>query len=45
MKRLARRPQEFDKRFRELIETAAPALGYTKEQPLSNELLFEWKSS
>ncbi len=32
----------FDKRFRQLIETAAPAIDLTKDQPLSNELLFEW---
>jgi hypothetical protein len=45
LRQMADSQEEFDKRFRELIETAAPALDYTKEQPLSNELLFEWKSS
>jgi hypothetical protein len=36
---------EFDKDFRRLIETAAPALDLGQEQPLSNELLFEWQGS
>ena len=34
---------EFDKTFRQVIETAAPAIDLTEEQPLSNELLFEWR--
>jgi len=34
----------FDKRFRQLIETAAPAIDLTKDQPLSNELLFAWRA-
>jgi hypothetical protein len=33
---------EVDKRFKELIEDAAPALDLSQENPLSNELLFEW---
>ncbi len=37
---------EFDKNFRRLIETAAPAIDLgQEEQPLSNELLFEWQES
>lgn len=36
---------EFDKDFRRLIETAAPAVDFGQEQPLSNELLFEWQGS
>ncbi len=34
---------EFDKRFRQFIESVAPALDFAKEQPLSNELPFTWQ--
>jgi len=34
---------EFDKQFRELIESAAPAIDLAKDNPLSNELLFQWQ--
>jgi hypothetical protein len=33
---------EVDQKFRELVENAAPAIDLSKENPLSNELLFEW---
>ena len=33
----------FDKDFRRLIETAAPAMDLGHKQPLSSELLFEWQ--
>ena len=42
LREMADSQDEFDKRFRQLIETAAPAIDLTKAQPLSNELLFEW---
>jgi hypothetical protein len=32
-----------DQKFRQVIESAAPALDLSKENPLSNELLFEWQ--
>jgi hypothetical protein len=35
----------FGKRFKQLIQTAAPALDLSGEQPLSNELLFSWHPS
>jgi hypothetical protein len=33
---------EFDKRFKQVVENAAPALDLSQENPLSNELLFDW---
>jgi hypothetical protein len=30
-----------DQRFRQLVENAAPAIDFSKENPLSNELLFD----
>lgn len=44
LREMADSQDEFDKRFRQLIEIAAPAIDFTKEQPLSNELLFEWSA-
>ncbi len=43
LREIADSQDEFDKRFRQLIESAAPALDLSKENPLSNELLFEWQ--
>ena len=43
LREIADSQEEFDKRFRELIETAAPAVDLSKEQPLSNDLLFAWQ--
>jgi hypothetical protein len=34
---------EFDEEFRQMIENAAPAVDFSKENPLSTELLFEWQ--
>jgi hypothetical protein len=42
LREIADSQDEFDKKFRQLIETAAPAIDLTKTDPLSNELLFEW---
>jgi hypothetical protein len=36
---------EFDKQFKELIRTAAPAIDLSSEKPLPNELLFSWQVS
>jgi len=44
LREIAESQDEFDSRFRQMIETAAPAIDLTKEQPLSNELLFTWQS-
>jgi hypothetical protein len=44
LREMAASQDEFDKQFRQMIETAAPALDLTKEQPLSNELLFGWQA-
>jgi hypothetical protein len=45
LREMADSQDEFDKDFRRLIETAAPAVDFGQEQPLSNELLFEWQGS
>jgi hypothetical protein len=42
-RQIADSQEEFDKQFKKLIESAAPAVDLSKEQPLSNELLFEWQ--
>ncbi len=41
LREIANSQDEFDKRFKELIENAAPALDLSQDAPLSNELLFE----
>src|SRR5215212_4578002 len=43
LRQMAEAQDEFDKQFRELIESAAPAIDLTKDNPLSNELLFQWQ--
>ena len=45
LREIADSQDEFDKDFRRLIETAAPAVDFGQKQPLSNELLFEWQAS
>lgn len=42
MRAIADSQDEFVKRFRNLIMSAAPALDFSEEQPLSSELLFSW---
>ena len=42
LREIANSQDEVDKKFREVIENAAPAIDLSKEDPLSNELLFEW---
>jgi hypothetical protein len=44
LRQIADSQDAFDKRFKQLIQTAAPALDLTEENPLSNELLFSWQS-
>jgi hypothetical protein len=44
LREIANSQDEFVKRFRDLILTSAPALDFSEEQPLPNELLFEWPS-
>lgn len=45
LREIADSQDEFDKRFIELIRTAAPGINLSDEQPLSNELLFTWQAS
>jgi len=42
LREIADSQDEVDRRFKELIENAAPALDLSEENPLSNELLFEF---
>ena len=42
LREIAHSQDEIDKRFKQVLETAAPALDLSQENPLSNELLFEW---
>jgi hypothetical protein len=42
LREIADSQDEFDKRFKQIIENAAPALDLSQENPLSNELLFEF---
>ena len=42
LREIANSQDEVDKRFKELIENAAPALDLSQDNPLSNELLFEF---
>src|SRR5215203_3704204 len=44
LREIADSQDEFDKRFRELIGSAAPAIDLGKEEPLSSELLFSWQA-
>ncbi len=43
LREMASSQDEVDKKFRQLIENAAPAIDISKENPLSNELLFQWQ--
>jgi hypothetical protein len=45
LREMANSQDEFDSRFRQFIENAAPAIDPSQQQPLSNELLFEWPRS
>jgi hypothetical protein len=42
LREIASAQDEVDQRFRQLVEDAAPAIDLSQENPLSNELLFEW---
>src|SRR5215210_8596985 len=43
LREMASAQDEVDKKFRQVVENAAPAIDLSKENPLSNELLFEWQ--
>ena len=42
LREIANSPDEVDKRFKQVVENAAPALDLSQENPLSNRLLFQW---
>ncbi len=44
LREMAESQDQFDSQFKHLIETAAPALNFSDQQPLPNELLFEWSA-
>lgn len=43
LREIANSQDEVDKRFRQVVENAAPAIDFSKKNPLSHELLFEWQ--
>jgi hypothetical protein len=43
LREIANAQDEVDKQFRQVVENAAPAIDLSKENPFSNELLFEWR--
>ena len=43
LREIAASQDEVDQKFRRVVENAAPAIDLSKENPLSNELLFEWQ--
>ena len=43
LREIANSQDEVDKRFKQVVENAATALDLSQENPLSNELLFEWQ--
>ena len=43
LREIADSQDEIDKRFKQVVESAAPALDLSQENPLSNDLLFEWQ--
>ena len=42
LRQIADSQEAFDTQFKQLIESAAPAINLSEEQPLSHELLFTW---
>jgi hypothetical protein len=43
LREMADSQDEVDKKFRQVVENAVPAVVFSKENPLSDELLFEWR--
>jgi hypothetical protein len=43
LREMAKSQDEIDKKLRQVVENAAPAIDLSKENPFSNELLFEWQ--
>ena len=44
LREMADSQDEVDNVLKQFIETTAPAIDFTKEQPLSNELILEWSA-
>jgi hypothetical protein len=44
LREIAASQDQFDSRFRQFIQSSAPAIDLASEQPLSNSLLFEWQA-
>jgi hypothetical protein len=43
LREMANSQDEVDQKFRQVVENAAPAIDLSKENPFSNDLLFEWQ--
>ena len=44
LREIAASQDHFDSRFRQFMQSSAPALDLASEQPLANKLLFEWQA-
>ncbi|MDP8974181.1 MAG: hypothetical protein M3N45_13695 [Actinomycetota bacterium] len=44
LREMADSQDEVDNMLKQFIETTAPAIDFTKEHPLSNELILEWSA-
>ena len=44
LRAMADSQDQFDSMFRQFIESSAPAIDLTKQQPLPSKLLFEWQA-
>lgn len=45
LREMAASQDQFDSRFRQFIQSSAPAVDLGRQDPLSNKLLFEWEAS
>ena len=44
LREIADSQDQFDTRFKQFIQSSVPAIDLSREQPLSNSLLFEWQA-
>lgn len=41
---MAASQDQFDSRFRQFVQSSVPTMDLISEQPLANQLLFEWQA-
>ncbi len=44
LREIAASQDHFDSRFRQFIQSSVPGMGFPSEEPLANQLLFEWQA-